>query len=94
MRIRQGWSRQVETEERATVAVELCDDDLARLLEAEGLSTLSVPVMTAYDLLRIEAERQLVALLVADHGLPIEQAQTELARLDRQKRTTLRTLPC
>jgi hypothetical protein len=70
----------------------LNDNDLVDILLADGLSISTVPTMTAYELLYVEAARRLVGLLVADHGMPVDQADAELARLDRQKRQTLQTL--
>jgi hypothetical protein len=76
MRVRQGWSGEVEPDRWAKYSVELDEADLCRLLPDVDLS--AVPVVRLYQLLDNEAEILITAKLQAKHGFKANERLAEL----------------
>ncbi len=87
MRVKQGWSGEIEPNKWAKVSVEVDEQDLARMLrEADIDVTLDrVPLLTAYSLLEAEAERLVLLKLMIRLGYPQEQGSKELAAFEQSK---------
>lgn len=84
MRVRQGWSGEVKPNQWAKVSVELDEDDFRRLIREAGLLDFiqSVPLMTVYSLLELEAERLILIKLMVRHGYDHETGAKELAAME------------
>lgn len=87
MRVKQGWSGEVEPNRWAKIAVELDEDDLARMLREGDLhvSVGDVPLMTAYALLEAEAERMILCKLIVRHGYDQTQGTQEVAGFEQTR---------
>lgn len=87
MKVKQGWSGEVESNRWAKITVELDEGDLGRILREAGISAPAdqLPVMPAYSLLEVEAERLILMKLVVRHGYPKEQGGKELAEFEQAK---------
>ena len=96
MQVRQGWSGEVAANVWAKISIELDEGDLRRLLVEEGGFAPDVveqvPVATAYLLLDAEAERLVVAKLVATYGFPVEEGRVKMVELNRRKVAALEGL--
>ncbi len=87
MRVKQGWSGEVESNTWAKVTIELDEGDLGRLLREAGvnINPEQIPIITAYSLLEAEAERLVLLKLMVRHGYPHEQGSKELAGFEQAK---------
>ncbi len=90
MLVRQGWTGEVQENRWAKIDVELDEGDLGRLLREAGITapTEGVPLLLAYSLLEVEAERLVLMKLIIRHGYSKEQGSRELSEFE-QSRTAL-----
>lgn len=94
VRVRQGWSGEVAPNTWAKADIELEEDDLRRLLIAEGVLPsqydlrLILPPIDAYRLLEIEAEILLSLKLITRYGMDgaakLEQLRQAKAKIISQ----------
>jgi hypothetical protein len=84
MKVKQGWSGEVESNKWAKVGVELDEDDLGRLLRQHGITTnpSDVPLMMAFSILELMTERLVLLKLMVRHGYPQDQGVKELEESD------------
>ncbi len=87
MRVKQGWSGEIEPNKWAKVDVEVDEQDLGRMLREAGIEVPldRVPLLTAYSLLEAEAERLVLLKLMIRLGYPQEQGSKELAAFEQSK---------
>jgi len=88
VRVRQGWSGEVQPNVWAKIDVELDDDDLRRLLHAAGLPGVApadVPTEVAFQLLDNEGERFVLAKLMTRYGMAEEQGRPRMVELNASK---------
>lgn len=88
MRVRQGWSGEVQPNRWAKISVELDEDDLGRILREADLmpsGPTQVPLMSAYTLLELEAERLILLKLIVRHGYDQETGGKELAAFEQAR---------
>lgn len=94
MRVKQGWSGEVEPNKWSKVTVELDEGDLGRLLrEAEIAADMAhLPTAMVYTLLEVEAERLVLMKLMVRHGYPQQEGVRELAGLQQGKNDCLEAI--
>lgn len=89
MKVRQGWSGEIEPNRWGKFDIELEEEDLRRTLTDAGLpADIPVPLTTAFQLLEIEAERLVLAKLITRYNYPTETGRNRMAELV-QARTKL-----
>lgn len=84
MRVRHGWSGEVESNRWAKFDIELEEDDLRRILVGNGIAPSTVDklsLVNAYRLLEIEAERLVLFKLIRRYGYSRDSASQQLAGL-------------
>ncbi len=87
MQVKQGWSGEVDPNKWAKITVELDEGDLGRILRQAGLNVQAerLPVITAYSLLEVEAEKLILMKLIIRHGYPQDQGGRELAEFEQAR---------
>lgn len=94
MRVRIGWSGEVETNKWAKIDVQMEEVDLERILASNNIAidTSSLPTSLAYLLLEAEAEGNVLAKLVDQYGYPAPQAEFRRQKLKATKDNILQAL--
>lgn len=85
MRVRTGWSGETQSNVWQKVAIELEEDDLARMLMEHGLPSFlheRLPALVAYELLQSQADILLLRKLIT-LGYPQDKALTRVNELSQ-----------
>lgn len=86
MKVRQGWSGEIEPNRWGKFDLELEEEDLRRLLaDAHLPADTPVPLALAFQLLENEAEFLVLAKLVTRYGYPNETGRERMAQLTTAK---------
>lgn len=95
MRVRQGWSGEYKPNRWGKFSVELDEEDLRRILMEHQPADLveqtskTIPVLLAYRLLEIEAERLVVRKLCTRYEFDADEGAQEIGRLNEEFLLTL-----
>jgi hypothetical protein len=92
MRIRQGWSGEVEPGRWAKFDIELEEEDVFRILRKAGAGADDGARLTTglvYQLLEAEAERLMYVKLTQRYGYPKAQSAAKIEKLEEQKQRLL-----
>lgn len=91
MRVRLGWSGEIEPNVWSKADVELEEEDLQRMFYAADLPVdhhWNVPTKICFHLLKNEAEALLLARLITQ-GYPQDKAEARIATLEQQNAVLL-----
>lgn len=89
MKVRQGWSGEVEPNRWAKFDIELEEDDLRRVARQHDIDPAALPGRLAFLLLEVEAEMLVLTKLIGRYGYPQVEGQEKIARLKTQKDSLL-----
>lgn len=84
MQVRHGWSGEVSTNRWAKFDITLEEEDLRRIL-GEAYETRNLSTSVAYQLLELEAERLVLAKLVARYGYNPAEGRAAMMKLEQDK---------
>lgn len=92
MRVRQGWSGEVEPNRWAKFDLELEEDDLRRVLQQHDLVGVDPPLATCFQILELEAERLVMVKLMTRYGYPEVAGRDRLNKINSQLQAVMLAL--